>query len=239
MKTIFAVTFILVMGVGCGKEETPQKPETATKQAELTEMEKFAEELVRNARIQREKALVLGEKERADLFLDMATNQLGFYDKAFEIAEKENLSTDKNATTTAAPKAKKPEPPKAVPVNIANPIVEKAIRKELKKPTGELTKADLEKVTFLDLSSKQLAAVPKGLEKCAQLRVLDLGDNSDLTKAQITKLQKALPNCTIVSNPTKYPPRCPPPPTTPPYSLWCWAFLRWRRISRCRRTSSY
>ena len=30
---------------------------------------------------------------------------------------------------------------------IANPIVEKAIRKQIKKPTGELTKADLEKVT--------------------------------------------------------------------------------------------
>jgi hypothetical protein len=36
--------------------------------------------------------------------------------------------------------------PKAVPVNIANPLVEKAIRESLNKPTDELTKADLEKV---------------------------------------------------------------------------------------------
>ena len=91
--TILSVTFSLFLALGCGKEETPQKSEAATKQAELTEMEKFAEEQVRNLRIQREKALASGEKERADLFLDMATNQLGLYDKAFEIAEKENLST--------------------------------------------------------------------------------------------------------------------------------------------------
>ncbi|SVE02718.1 uncharacterized protein METZ01_LOCUS455572, partial [marine metagenome] len=32
-----------------------------------------------------------------------------------------------------------------------DPIVEKAIRKELKKPTGELTKVDLEKVKMLAL----------------------------------------------------------------------------------------
>ena len=31
-------------------------------------------------------------------------------------------------------------------VELANPIVEEAIRKSLKKPTGELTNADLEKV---------------------------------------------------------------------------------------------
>ena len=49
--------------------------------------------------------------------------------------------------------------------SISDPIVEKAIRKQLKKPTGKLTKADLEKVTLLSLSSNQLTEVPKGLEK--------------------------------------------------------------------------
>ena len=33
--------------------------------------------------------------------------------------------------------------PTAVPANIADPIVEKAIRQSLKMPTGELTEADL------------------------------------------------------------------------------------------------
>ena len=39
----------------------------------------------------------------------------------------------------------------AIPANIADPIVGEGIRISLKKPTGELTKADLEKVTVLRL----------------------------------------------------------------------------------------
>jgi hypothetical protein len=35
------------------------------------------------------------------------------------------------------------------------------------------------------------------------LSVLFLDGNPDLTKAQIDKLQKALPKCEILSNPTK------------------------------------
>jgi Leucine-rich repeat (LRR) protein len=49
--------------------------------------------------------------------------------------------------------------------------IEVAIREELKKPTGELTKADLEKVTNLDLSGRQLTEVPKSLEKLTQFKV--------------------------------------------------------------------
>jgi len=67
--------------------------------------------------------------------------------------------------------------PKAVPVNIADPIVEKAIRKSLKKPTGELTKADLEKVARLSLKNNQLTEVPKDLEKLNQLTHLILSNN--------------------------------------------------------------
>jgi Leucine-rich repeat (LRR) protein len=54
----------------------------------------------------------------------------------------------------------------------------------------------------LDLNGNQLTDV-KGLEKLTQLTYLDLRDNPDLTKAQIAELQKALPKCTIFSNPTK------------------------------------
>ena len=107
---------------------------------------------------------------------------------------------------------------------IADPIVEKAIREKIKKPIGELTKADCKKVTKLSLLGNQLISVKslekltrlkslnlranqltdvKGLEKLTQLEDLWLEDNPDLTKAQINQLQKALPKCKIYSNPTK------------------------------------
>ena len=104
-------------------------------------------------------------------------------------------------------------------------VIEAAIREQLDKPTGELTKADLEKVTRLSLIAKQLTDVkslekltqvkslnlsnnqlnelPKGLEKLDQLTRLYLRGNPDLTKAQIAQLQKALPKCKIDSNTSK------------------------------------
>ena len=78
-------------------------------------------------------------------------------------------------------------------------VIEKAIREELEKPTGELTKADLENVTGLDLGRNQLTDV-KGLERLTQLKNLWLKDNPDLTKAQLAELQKALPKCKIEHN---------------------------------------
>ena len=113
---------------------------------------------------------------------------------------------------------------KRVAIESAMKVIEKAVRAELKKPTGELTKADYENVTELYLVNKQLTHV-KGLEKVTQLKTLHLGDNKltsvkglekltqltylslydnhALTKAQIDQLQKALPKCYIGSNPTK------------------------------------
>ena len=95
------------------------------------------------------------------------------------------------------------------------------IREKLQKPVGELTEADLEKVTTLSLVNHQLTDVPKGLEKLPQLKTLNLSrnqlidikelekltqleelyilNNPDLTEAQIDELLKALPNCFIFS----------------------------------------
>ena len=56
-------------------------------------------------------------------------------------------------------------------------VVENAIRKMIRKPTGELTKADLEKVTQLSLPNNKLTDVPKDLEKLTQLQKLDLSAN--------------------------------------------------------------
>ncbi len=61
---------------------------------------------------------------------------------------------------------------------------------------------NLTQLTNLDLYDNKLTDV-KGLEKLTQLEWLYLGNNPDLTKAQIDELQKALPKCRIFSNPTK------------------------------------
>ena len=81
---------------------------------------------------------------------------------------------------------------------ITNPIVEKAIRKELKKTTGELAQTDLEKVSLLSLDDgpKITVADLKELAKCTQLTNLDLL-GTKVTKAGVTELKKALPNCEI------------------------------------------
>ena len=75
-------------------------------------------------------------------------------------------------------------------------VIEAAIRKKLKKPAGELTKADLEKVTGLSLYNNQLTDIT-GLEKLTQLKFINLDYNYDLTQIQIDQLRKALPNCII------------------------------------------
>ena len=122
---------------------------------------------------------------------------------------------------------KKPEYPKVIPNNpLAEAAIDAAIRKATEKPTGELTKADLEKVTGLDLRSNQLTVVSalvgltqlefldfeynqltdgqlKHLAELKKLKFLYLRNNPSLTKAEIANLQKALSDCKIYSNPTK------------------------------------
>ena len=80
---------------------------------------------------------------------------------------------------------------------IADPIVEKAIRKTVQKFKGELIKADLEKVTKLYLTGTKITdAGLKELAKCKQLREL-YPRFSKVTKAGIAQLQKALPKCKV------------------------------------------
>ncbi len=112
-----------------------------------------------------------------------------------------------SSARSAHPLKKPAHPPVALIVDfdLTDPNqakIEKAIRKKLKEPEGELTMAHLDKVTGLSLRKNQLTD-GKGLEKLDQLTWLSLFNNPDLTKAQIDELQKALPNCRIYSNPTK------------------------------------
>jgi len=122
-----------------------------------------------------------------------------------------------------------------------NVKIEAAIRKAANKPTGELTKVDLEKVTRLNLYLIQLTDVRglekltnlaelylfdnqltsvNGLKKLTKLRGLYLNNNPALTKAQIAELQKALPNVKINSNARKQPPNAPP---LTPALAWVWS----------------
>jgi len=67
--------------------------------------------------------------------------------------------------------------PEVVPYSPDNEAyIEAAIRGQISKPKGKLTKADLEKVTYLDFSSNKLTDVT-GLEKLTKLEELKLGDN--------------------------------------------------------------
>ncbi len=87
--------------------------------------------------------------------------------------------------------------PKVVPNSPeAKAAIEKWIRFAAKKPTGELTKADLEKVKTLNLANNQLTDVT-ALKELTQLTNLSLYGNPGPTKAQIDELKKALPNCGI------------------------------------------
>ena len=81
--------------------------------------------------------------------------------------------------------------PKVVPNSPeAKAAIEAAIRFAAKKPTGELTKADLEKVTTLNLFNKQLTDVPKELEKLTQLTKLYLERNQLTDMKGLEKLDQ-------------------------------------------------
>ena len=117
--------------------------------------------------------------------------------------------------TTPEAAAKKPEPAKAItkkneveawvsdPGDLQNVIVERAIRKQLGKPTGDLTKADLGKVTVLSLRGTEITDVGlKEVAKLQKLKVLGL-NGTKVTYAGVAQLKKALPNCGIGHNAKK------------------------------------
>jgi hypothetical protein len=89
------------------------------------------------------------------------------------------------------------DPDYSPPVNTI-PIVEKAIRESLKKPTGELTVADLASVTVLNLAETKITdAGLKEVAKMQNLTGLSLG-YTEITDAGIKELAK-LQNLTSLS----------------------------------------
>ena len=73
-------------------------------------------------------------------------------------------------------------------------VIEAGIRKAAKKPTGELTKADYEKVTRLNLGNNRVTDVKltdvKGLENLTQLKNLILGGHKVTDVTALEKLTK-------------------------------------------------
>ena len=117
--------------------------------------------------------------------------------------------------TTLEAVMKKPELPKSTakrnemvkwvsdPGDPQNVIVERAIRKQLGKPTGDLTKSDLEKVMVLSLRGTEITdAGLKEVAKLQKLKVLGL-NGTKVTYAGVAQLKKALPNCGIGHNAKK------------------------------------
>ena len=79
-------------------------------------------------------------------------------------------------------------------------VIEAAIRKAAKKPTGELTKADYEKVTKLILFRNQLTDTDvKVLEKLTQLTLLYL-DSNQLTDVKGLEKLTQLENLSLNDN---------------------------------------
>jgi len=134
--------------------------------------------------------------------------------------KKESPATQANAPVM--PKAEpKAEVKKPLTKEESAKVIEAAIREAAEKPTGELTKADYERVKNLNLRNTRLTDLKgletltqlevlvlasnkitdvKALENLTQLEILSLANNPDLTKAQIAGLMKALPKCLITNN---------------------------------------
>ena len=102
---------------------------------------------------------------------------------------------------------------------LPTPLFEEAILKELKKPTGKLTEADLKKVTRLNFNGNHPAEVKglekltklttlylvgnqltdvKGLEKLPRLKWLSLYNNPDLTRLRLMNCEN---HCLIAKSP--------------------------------------
>jgi len=108
------------------------------------------------------------------------------YNRALSEAEvKELYEFEKPKTQQASA----PTSTKVVPQNpIADPIVEKAIRERRRKPTGVLTKVDLEQVVYLDLTSTKITdASLTEVAKLTQLKSLYLNDTK-ITDVGIKKV---------------------------------------------------
>ena len=69
-----------------------------------------------------------------------------------------------------------------------DPKVEAAIRRDIRKPEGSLSKEDLAKITRLRIWNNRLSKIPAGLEKLPNLTELNLSNNKLTNVAGLEKL---------------------------------------------------
>jgi Leucine-rich repeat (LRR) protein len=100
--------------------------------------------------------------------------------------------TTKQPTNTNQGNNTKTKSSKAVPANIVDPIVEKAIRESLKKPKEILTSIDIGEVEALYLHGTQITDA--GLKEVAKLQNLNtlVLDNTQITKYGLTHLVRGI-----------------------------------------------
>ena len=156
MKVLLTV-FMGLLLVGCGKKEktSPEKTGDQTQKADT--------------------------KKKGQVACSFCGKNFPIRNLAFHKSKCSENKTDMLMTKPVSGKlkAETEEAKNIIPVvaiTINNPIVEKAIRLLLEKPTGKFAKEDLEKVTNLALNSNKLTNV-KDLEKLGQLEVLYLQNN--------------------------------------------------------------
>jgi Leucine-rich repeat (LRR) protein len=114
----------------------------------------------------------VGSSNGSDYFFIGLIDDVRIYNRALSAAEVKEFEKPKTQ------QASTPTSTKAVPHKlIADPIVEKAIRERRQIRTGVLTKADLERVEYLNLTSTKITdASLTEVAKLTQLKSLYLND---------------------------------------------------------------
>jgi Leucine-rich repeat (LRR) protein len=84
-------------------------------------------------------------------------------------------------------------------IKLNNAALEAAVRVQLNKPTGGLTQADLESITYLDISSSGISSLA-GIENCINLKILYMWDNSITDLSPLSGLTGLQSLCAMHNN---------------------------------------
>ncbi len=214
------IFLLVVVCVGCGKKEQAK----ATPDASANKLFVESVQLISSAEEQTGEAAIK-DYEQGLANIQTIIEDYSESDLAVKLISGETLFTGKSLKEIKGrvKELKRAESERLAAKRLESEhIVEKAIRKSLEKPEGQLTEADLAKVTELSLGGtqitdaglKEVAKLQKlkelylngtqitdaGLKDLAKLQKLEelylLGTR--VTKAGVAELKKALPSCEII-----------------------------------------